>query len=592
MRLLSFFFLLITLVKATPHLSEMTIQGSLAPSHTSVIQQKNIKQKQYQNAISLFKAHPSIEIKNIGGMTSLFLRGTNSAHNIVILNGLVVNDPSSNNHFDFSALDPNDIERIEIITGAKAFYYGSGALGGVLKITTKKAQKDTHAKGRFEVGSFNTRKAHTSLGHRSENLGILGTLNSGRSGPKTRWNAHHHTHNADLHSATSGSLFLDAQPTNTYAVDLYIQGEQNKTHLNDFRNGKPQATGDRTLQYNNRIALKNSLSLLEKKWQQSLTLGLQNNRRKTFSQQVRTYIAKRESVDYESSFDVTHWMTLHHGFSYARESDHSQQIPGKTFDSKGARAKIDLDLQDNLEVFIAGRLDKHERFKAHPTWQVGLSWDMTSNTTFETSTGTGFKAPSIQTFVGSNTLQRPNTTARPEKSFLWDISLKHFFFKKKSEAKITYFINEIKDVLVWDFPTRTMVNKNKRSIRGLEFSLAHKINDQWDARTSVTYLRAFDREPAMRALNIPLYKTTFSLTYAPTQKLSFFTEVVHKSRQMNYGNKRIKAITDVRLGGRYNWNKNIEIFGRLENALNQKIEESYGFGRRGLGLFAGFIIKK
>ncbi len=284
-------------------------------------------------------------------------------------------------------------------------------------------------------------------------------------------------------------------------------------------------------------------------------------------------------------------MTLNSGLTYAKESDRSHQIPGKTFDTTGMRTKINLIPLENLELFIAGRLDKHERFKAHPTWQSGVSCDITNSTNLETSMGTGFKAPSIQTFVGANTLQLPNTNAKPEKSFLWDISLKQSFFQEKLQTQVTYFINEIKDVLAWDFLSRTMINKDKRSIRGLEFSLNYTLNTRWKMGGAFTYLRAFDREPAMRALKIPTYKTSFDLTYSPTEKLSFFTEAIHKSRQMDYGNKRINAVTDVRLGGRYHWSETLEIFGRLENALHQKIEESYGFGRRGAGIFGGFVLK-
>ena len=584
-------FLNLTAVQAAPHLSEMTVQGQTETPYTTTISKKSIQQKQYQNAVSLFKAHPSLEIKNVGGSTSLFVRGANSAHNIVILNGLVINDPSSNNQFDFSALDPNDIEKIEIITGAKALYYGSGALGGVIKITTKKAQKKTLAKGRFEVGSFDTRKAHLTLGHRTKALGLLGTVNTGCSGPKTRWNHHHQLHNADRHSATAGSLFLDAKPTSKYQVDLFLQGEKSKTHLNDFIDRKIQASGAQSFQYNNRAILRNSLTLLEGRWQQSLTIGLQNNRRKTLSLISGTYISQRQSLDYENEFDVTNWITLQGGLNYSKESDHSHHTPGKTLGTKSLRSKINFLPFENLDVFIAGRLDKHDRFQTHPTWQTGLSWDITQSTLLEASLGTGFKAPSIQTFVGSNTLQVPNKNAKPEKSFLWDLSLKQFFFQKKLQAKVTYFMNKIKDLLVWDLTSERVINKNERTIRGIEFSLNYRFNKHWEITTSFTYLRAFDREPAMRALNIPPYKTTFTLMYAPTKKLSFFTETVHKSRQMNYDNKRIKAITDMRLGGRYRWQKNIELFGRVENVLNQKIEESYGYGRRGLGVFGGIILK-
>ena len=87
----------------------------------------------------------------VGGAASVFLRGANSEHTLILMDGVELNDPiSPARSFDLAHLMLENVERIEILRGPQSTLYGSDALGGVVNIITRKAQ----GKSRFHLSSL------------------------------------------------------------------------------------------------------------------------------------------------------------------------------------------------------------------------------------------------------------------------------------------------------------------------------------------------------------------------------------------------------------------------------------------------------
>lgn len=129
---------------------EQPISSVLAP--VVVIDRAEIESRQVQSLPALLKTLPGVQITTLGGrghMSSLFIRGTNSNHSLVLMNGrpiaaMVAGTP------DLSQIPLGNIERIEYIRGPRAAVYGSDAIGGVINLITKTSAKngsETHLKG-------------------------------------------------------------------------------------------------------------------------------------------------------------------------------------------------------------------------------------------------------------------------------------------------------------------------------------------------------------------------------------------------------------------------------------------------------------
>ncbi|QSE97609.1 TonB-dependent receptor plug domain-containing protein [Fulvivirga lutea] len=124
-----------------------------------VITSSEIEKSAYNTVGELLSNETSIYVvgsgQNPGSNQSLFMRGSNSNHVNVLIDGVKITDPSSpNGAIDFSEISVANIERIEIIKGSHGALYGTGGIGGVINIITKKAQEGLAGNASLQVGSL------------------------------------------------------------------------------------------------------------------------------------------------------------------------------------------------------------------------------------------------------------------------------------------------------------------------------------------------------------------------------------------------------------------------------------------------------
>ena len=106
----------------------------------TVIDSETIEAKQVKTVLEVLRDVPGLDVRQSGGPggnTSVFMRGGNSSHTLVMIDGVQVNSPT-NGLFDFADLTVDNIDRIEVIRGPQSTLYGSDAIGGVIHIITKK----------------------------------------------------------------------------------------------------------------------------------------------------------------------------------------------------------------------------------------------------------------------------------------------------------------------------------------------------------------------------------------------------------------------------------------------------------------------
>ena len=153
-------------------LAEVVITASRTPTPSDelavpviVITREEIEQLQAGDLAELLRGRPGIEIGSTGGpgqSASVFLRGSNSNHTTVLVDGVRVN-PGTIGGAPLQNIQPESIERIEIVEGPRASLYGTDAIGGVINVITR-AGSATGTSAYAGTGRYGTRELAGSTG--------------------------------------------------------------------------------------------------------------------------------------------------------------------------------------------------------------------------------------------------------------------------------------------------------------------------------------------------------------------------------------------------------------------------------------------
>ncbi len=124
----------------------------------TVISAQDLQVRQTQLVSDVLRDVPGAAVSRtggVGGLTQVRLRGTESNHTLVLIDGMEVADPYDG-EFDFATLIADDVARVEVLRGQQSALYGSDAIGGVIHYITATGAEAPGLRARVEGGSFGT----------------------------------------------------------------------------------------------------------------------------------------------------------------------------------------------------------------------------------------------------------------------------------------------------------------------------------------------------------------------------------------------------------------------------------------------------
>ena len=154
-------------VLVTANRSASTLGDTIAPAQ--VIDRAEIERAQPRDLPDLLRGRAGIEIGNNGGpgkLTSIFMRGTESDHVLVLVDGIRIGTATAGIPA-IQDIPVEQIERIEIVRGPRSSLYGSDAIGGVIQIFTRRNDGAPSPHARIGIGSQSLREASAGIGGRA-----------------------------------------------------------------------------------------------------------------------------------------------------------------------------------------------------------------------------------------------------------------------------------------------------------------------------------------------------------------------------------------------------------------------------------------
>lgn len=587
-----------TVISAT----QITTPSDETASSVTVITAEQIEKTQTRTVADLLRTVPGLNVVQggaLGGQTSVFMRGTNSNHVKVLIDGIEINDPTGPTRaFDFGPLTTDDIERIEILRGPQSGLYGADAIGGVISITTKKGKGPGTWRAYLEGGSFGTfnKGAQFSGGTDTSHYAFTISNQHAASVPVTpqRVLPAGASRINDYGDITTYTAKIGKDISENFAVNLvgrYSENQLRYTNFNFFDRDDARGFSFQGLS-------EGVLKTMDGRLVSNFGVAYMDTIRKTFNAGGLTrFDGDRTKYYWRSAY------TIAPGHVFLAGVEHQEEKANNTSPFGGLNGKMDntgvfAEMQSKFgeRILIVGNIrnDNNNRFGDHTTWRITPAFLIhETDTKLKASYGTGFRAPSLyelfDTFSG-------NPNLRPERSEGYDIGFEQNLFQKRLSFGVTYFHNDIDDLILFPAPLFSAQNIQRAETYGYEAFVAAKIMPTLQLRADYTRTTAFDKTTNLALLRRPQDKTSFTAIWQATDRLDFSLASVWVSNwfdndRATFSRTLTPGYNVVNLATNYKVNENATVFGRIENLFDKRYENPNGFEQRGLGAYAGVRLK-
>ncbi len=469
------------------------VADTLAP--VTVITREDIERLQPASVPDLLAGRAGITVANSGGLgqlTSLFMRGTNNAHTLVLIDGVRIGSASAG-AAAWAQLPVDQIERIEIVRGPRSSLYGADAVGGVIQIFTRRGQagEGLVPSLRISGGTHHTWDGQVGLSGGNEHgwfNASLGTrytrgINSCRIGAGTVF----------------AGCFADEPDKDGYrAYSGLLNGGwrwDNGVELSaDFLRTTSFVEYDGSFQNYSRHAQQvEGMHLVvpaTDAWKMTFNAGRSEDKATNFHD--RTYTgygdSTRDQAGWINAFTLAEGQHLNAGVDWQREKVDSDTAYVRTRrDNTGVFAQYQGHFGAH-ELQLSGRHDHNQQFGNHDTGAVAWGYHFEGGLVLSASYATAFHAPTFNDLYYPSYPGLPPSAdpdLKPEKSRNAEIDLaarhEHWYWQ------VGVYRNRIDDLITLD-ANFTPGNISKARIVGLDGEAGGQWQD-WTWAANLTWQR-------------------------------------------------------------------------------------------------------
>lgn len=597
------------------------------PATITVLNKAAIDRAQDIGATELLLRTPGITVSRTGGYgtaTALRIRGAESDHSVVVIDGVKLNDPAAaGGGYNFAHLLVGDMERIEVLRGPQSILWGSQAIGGVVNIVTAIPRKPLEGSFDIEAGSRGTVSARAAIG--------------GRTGPLS-WRIGGQSFTTDgisviapafggverdgyLNRGVSGRAELALADNLSVEVRGYYSTA--RVNLDSTRADTPDyGLNEEFLGYAGV-----NLDLLGGRLRNRLAYSYTDIDRDNYGpQRARPLSLEAEGQnrrwEYQGSFDIMRGVSAIVGLENERSKYHSRSpaaslaTPLPAFatgraEVTSAYGQISVAPMDGLTINGGVRHDDHDRFGGQTLFAAGGVWRLSTGTILRANYGEGFKAPTLYQMFS----EYGNLTLDPEEAHGWEAGVEQYLFGRALTVGATWFDRTTTNQIVYTpdarcnaasanplcfVPGTTQVrtayylNVARGEAHGIEAAAALALG-ALTLDGNYSWIVTEDRSPggANFGRNLPRrprHTANASVGYALPFGLDVGAALRWSGKSYDDAANAITldAYTLVDLRAEFRLSDSIRFFARAENIFDAQYMTAYRYGTLGRAIYAGF----
>jgi vitamin B12 transporter len=570
-------------------------------SNINVITAQEIEERHYTTVTEALNSLPGITFNSNGGLgksSSLRLRGFDNNKILVIIDGVRYNDISNSAGAVFAHLLASDIEKIELLKGAQSGVWGADAAAGVINISTKTAKKGLNFHLQQEFGNFNSSTTNLGASYRNDTFYIKAA--------QSRVHQDGFTAQAPLgedinnfeddryeNTTTNLKAGFNINATNKIDISHTIIDSETDYDLSVYEGVYPNSVLNRTSSANSYATSSNKTSLSSINFNHidsfnEVDIYAKKSDFKRTNPQEFTKLYEGEVSEYGLKSKVPYLKEsfVLWGGDYKKFEDKAGI--NKSFTNKALFLtnynKFDGLLGGKTIITESLRYDKYNEFDNKTTGKIGLKHIHTNIEGLSASVnyGTAYNVPSsfqLYSFYG-------NPNMKPEVTKGYDATVEY------KDVSLTYFNNEVEDIIDYDFATSKYANvAGKSKLKGFEVAYNTEIADTVALSLGYTKLKAEDHKGKDLKRRVD-QSLKFGIDYYGVENLHLGLngEYIGDREDTDfatYAKVDTGNYTVANLSANYEVDKHLSFYGKIDNITDKTYQTVYGYTSSPRAAYAG-----
>jgi vitamin B12 transporter len=596
----------------SPGANEITVTATGTPTEivdtgqpVTVIGRDEIDAVQGADLTRVLTHAPGVSVSRNGApgsFTGVRVRGAEAEQLLVLIDGVRVSDPAApGGGFDFANLLAGNVGKIDLLRSSNSTIWGSDAIGGVLAISTR---SETGLQASGEYGTRDT---------------AFGTLSGGVGGERASLSGSTSWYRSDGFSSAAGGSEPDGfeqwdasaqgRVAVTPALSAFVRGRyaKGRLDLDGFPTFDPLPADTDEIQRTRQWSGAGGATYDRSELRLTAAYSVAETVRRAFDPALGadpTFTSEGHSdrVDVTGEWHPADVLRVNFGGDYERSRFETLFDAAERTHAEGVYAQLGVE-SGKLSAHAGARRDDHARFGGATSFGADLSYALTPDLRLRASAGEGFKAPTLFQLLSDF----GNPALRPERSTSVDLALAWRQRNAMPYASATVFRRDSDNLIDFvscfgvtsgictDRPFGTYDNVGRVRAQGVEIEAGAELLAGLSARLAYSLVDTENRTPGS-----PNRGNTLARRPRHTLSLGGEWQVIQHGpalgADLRWASKSfddaanavpLRSYAVVDLTARWPVSERVELFGRIENAANERYQTAAGYASPPRGAFVG-----